>query len=734
MLPSFAALDLRRTVAPTGVALGPRAIIRRVDDFTARFHPYAVDAPLSAADDAYMNVELDSLRNTLTAEGPAELALKRALEETQPNADGDVVVQMDIVRNAQAEFADKEFALQMLRKMWKVTSTRSHVARKLITRNVLEAVVKCLSVRRFADDLSVEAIGLLNHLTATGTTGSFLLRWSLVVTYEQADALIKPLLAFVHTTELTTDRLVITKHALSLLRSLLDAENDTDRTDESPMPYEADDDVAWGESYYRIRDEDVSIFDAEPYNVARTAARTTDGALEKLLTASELMVVWQGAANDRSHIIEVSRLALHVLEDVVFYDARTTKKFLEVDGVNRIMRVFYGLNPATELRENVLDILLYVMRGASRDKIPFDQPFAAMLPGLLAHWRQVQANPNLAGAGKFWALLRQVSQHKQIKDVLLLSDDGYHMLRDASDRQWNPGGGALRAARMGEAYTILFYTLTEPTTFEMWNRFVEYDRDIYWAESIFADLWDESVEAAPSWKMRLVAKMLENRHQTFAACMIRLPEKLMRNIVTPFVYWIYKGKNDLDDRFKNALTMLASNGMLWDAISKQIKKHEEEEDWGQGNWSDVVAVLNDDDVLAQAAVSNPYPSSVAALVLLHKLNEAHAELLSTRPLSSEDRALLKQRQEQYEPVLEAIENEHVGHNEQHGAILEKAVAFARKLLALPSLQNPQLDALREEFNNKRKRPGNDDAGPSTSTEAPVGSGAAFVSLLAYVSR
>ena len=131
-------------------------------------------------------------------------------------------------------------------------------------------------------------------------------------------------------------------------------------------------------------------------------------------------------------------------------------------------------------------------------------------------------------------------------------------------------------------------------------------------------------------------------------------------------------------------------------------------------------------------------------VLLHKLIEAHEPLLSTWPLSAEQRALLEQRQKTYEPVLAAIEEEHVGLNEQYGAILQRAVAFARKLLRFPSLHNPQQDALREEYNeynehdaegNKRKRARATVArDASTSTDAPVGSGAAFVALLAYVSR
>ena len=132
-------------------------------------------------------------------------------------------------------------------------------------------------------------------------------------------------------------------------------------------------------------------------------------------------------------------------------------------------------------------------------------------------------------------------------------------------------------------------------------------------------------------------------------------------------------------------------------------------------------------------------------MLLHKLIEAHEPLLTMLwPLSAEQRALLEQRQKTYEPVLEAIEKEHVGHDGQYGAILQRAVAFARKLLEFPSLHNPQQDALRKEYNeynehdadgNKRKRARATvarDASPST--DAPVGSGAAFVALLAYVSR
>ena len=65
-------------------------------------------------------------------------------------------------------------------------------------------------------------------------------------------------------------------------------------------------------------------------------------------------------------------------------------------------------------------------------------------------------------------------------------------------------------------------------------------------------------------------------------------------------------------------------------------------------------------------------------------------------------------------------------------IVIEAVAFTRQLLRYPSLENPEQAALSEEFERKRKRL--NEGGQSVSTDGPANTGAAFVSLLARLSR
>ena len=737
MLPSFAALDLRRTVAPTGVVLGPRAVERRVQYFKGRFRRYAVGEPLSTSDDNFMDSELDLIQESLANEGPAELKLIAAIAEKQPDANGQVAVEADVVMDAQSEFADKEIMLQVLREMWSLEGTRSHLARKLVERDVLEAMLGCLNdhVLKFAQDLRYVVLTTLYDLTSRWT-GNLIVRLVLVVTENKANALVPILCSFVNTMWQTETAMTNTMHAMWLLLTLADDSNGFTKTWDNPSQNEVDD-VGWARSYYGLEDgmrtPEGQIY--EPYEQARRAIKRTDGALERVIATCEYMRMMDGLEH-ASIRIDASSFAIGVLEDLLYSDVVTVTTFFEYNGLERLLRAYYWLTPTSYLRGSILRIVNEcLLQACLWVEVPAAiARFQAALPGLFTHWlqaEQAQGTDWRPDTDNIWELMHGVAQVGPLKDMLLRLDDSYTLLRRTSDA--NIGKGRERV------YDILAYALKAPTPWQVWDRFTNRDGGDYWAETIIDDVVSygqrNPLPSVPNWKLRTVAVMLENKHSFTGVCMVRLPDETMRELVQPFALELYKGNKGPEDAWKNALASLAANGMLWNTISKEIEKHQDEEDWGAGDWSLVVGVLNDDDVLAQAAVSDPYPSAVAALVLLHKLNEAHAELLSTRPLSPDDRALLKQRQEQYEPVLEAIENEHVGRDERYGAILQKAVDFARKLLAFPSLQNPQQDALREQFNdNKRKRPDDDDAGPSTSTEAPVGSGAAFVSLLAYVSR
>ena len=748
MLPNFSALDLRRRVAPTGAGMGPRAIERRIQDFKDRFRNYAAGSPLTNVDENFMDTELDNVRETLITEGPAELALLRAIRETEPNADGDVVVDFGVAKRAQEEFADKEIQLYVLREVWKLKTTQSHLARKIIERNVIEAIVRRLAVQMFADDLRAQALSLLHDLTSE-STGNFLIRWSLVHTEEKADAFVPLVCSFLKESDLKH-----AKYAMSLLSTLTSGDNGIDRNydmTEVEIQLRERDDLAWGQEHYHLTDDDESLFDDDPYSLARDAIQSTDGAFEKVLAASEMVMVQQDqmdtGVSSAPIRMEVSSAAISTLEDVLYAREDSSRKFIDHNGLERIMRVFHWLGPTLRLRASYLQVVhecLDMWEPQTKEEAERDSArFRAIFLRLFGHWSQLKQTtpPNqLVGESEVWTIMQDIARSKgPLKHMLLESDYCYQILRDAADRQWNPGPGgeALRGARMEAAYEILFNLLREPMTQEMWDRFLEKDHDIYWAESILIDIFATNVAdlgALPRWKLRLVCKMLENKADFLDVCMVRLSGSFMRHLVTPFVYKTYKGIETPAE--KNALTTLASNGTLWDAISRQIEKHEEDDDWDDGNWSSVVGVLNDDDVLVQAATSNPFPSPVAALVLLHKMNEAHEELISNIPLSEENRAILQQRQELYEPVLEEIEKDHVlGSDKQYGAILKKAITFARQLLMFPSSQNPHLDALRNEYYNKRQRlhGGVKDASTST-TDASVGAGAAFVSLLAYVSR
>lgn len=752
MLPNFSALDLRRRVAPTGAGMGPRAIERRIQDFKDRFRNYAAGSPLTNVDENFMDTELDNVRETLITEGPAELALLRAIRETEPNADGDVVVDFGVAMRAQEEFADKEIQLRVLRVLWELEGTRSHLARKMIERKVIEAIVHRLDVRMFADDLRVEALSLLHDLTSE-STGNFLIRWSLVHTEKKADAFVPLVCSFLKESDLKH-----AKYAMSLLSTLTSGDNGIDRyydMTEVEIQLREADDLAWGQEHYHLTDDDESLFDDDPYSLARDAIQSTDGAFEKVLAASEMVMVQQDQMDtDVSSApirMEVSSAAISTLEDVLYAREDSSRKFIDHNGLERIMRVFHWLDPTLRLRASYLQVVhecLDMWEPQTEEEAERDSArFRAIFLRLFGHWRQLKQTtpPNqLVGESEVWTIMQDMARSSgPLKHMLLESYDCYQILRDASDRQWNTGpvGEAHRKTMMEQAYRILFNVLSEPTTRKMWTRFLEKDRGIYWAESILIDIvainvadLDAFLDALPWWKLRLVCKMLENKADFLDVCMVQLPGSFMRHLVTPFVYKTYKGIETLAG--KKTLTTLASNGMLWNAISRQIEKHEEDDDWDNGNWSPVVGVLNDDDVLVQAATSNPFPSPVAALVLLHKLNEAHEELISNTPLSKENRAILQQRQELYEPVLKEIEKDHVlGSDKQYGAILKKAIAFARQLLMFPSSQNPHLDALRNEYYNKRQRlhGGVKDASTST-TDASVGAGAAFVSLLAYVSR
>lgn len=447
--------------------------------------------------------------------------------------------------------------------------------------------------------------------------------------------------------------------------------------------------------------------------------------------------------------------------------------------LREIMDVFYSIAHSSEMRSRILNVFRQFVRGTSKPsdwnggaqvQATLPQLFSrwrqlpagggagerelwnlvhgledmterknvlllsAMLPRLFSHWRQLPADGPLQW--ELWNLVHELAVITELKNVLLLSDDCYHMLR------WH------NVDKQEEVYGLLQHVLKKPVTFEMWQRFTERDGPSknFWAETIIEDITnyvhEGRIDQIPDYKLATVAQMMQEEDFFFKPCVVRVSESTMMELCQPYIYKLYKGERgergseDEDGPWLDALKALASNGRLWETISKAIEKEEEDEEWElvvpQGSWELVVEALHDDDVLAKAACSDPWPSSVAALVLLHKLNEAHAELLSSRPLSKKDRARLKIRQKLYDPVLDAILKTHALGRYWNGAFVAKAVAFARQLLAFPSLKNPQQDALREEFES-HKRPRVDTANPSTSTGASASSGAAFVSLLAFLS-
>ncbi|MBN38440.1 MAG: hypothetical protein CMI29_08245 [Opitutae bacterium] len=725
--------------------LGPRAIKRqtqghqeRITNFTSTFLNFAPGSGLSDAEDNLMNAELDRVRDTLALKGPAELALLEAIALAPPNPDGNVVIDDSIVVNARAEFAAKEFSLYVLRGIWKLDSTRRYLATKMISRHVLEVIVSRLSVQMFAEDLRNEVLATLEALTVDNT-GTLLMRSCLVLTENRANQLVPELCSFVNAGAQTADDLINTTNALWLLYALTDDRNDIfGHHPEESDKFEED----WARAYFGAADDSERLgVEDDPNVLAREAIAATDGAIEKLLAVCEMATLQQGT-NASNSLETIFLYAIGTLEEVVDQTENAVVHFaVDLNGLERIMRVFYWPRPVHDMRARILNILCIILASSFPGRI--DQ-FQTMLPALFAHWRHVSETvPPQSGEYQLWSLMSVLSNIESLKNMLLLSDDCYFILRSKSDRPWN--GNSQESPLLQLAYNILSRVLIEPTTPQMWQRFTEEDRGIYWGESILNDLLQlygntDNVQpffkAGFHFKLNFACTLLQNKDQFLDVAFNKFKrfKDAVAGMVKPLVYALYHTKlvTVTDNSYLPTLKVLASHGSLWRAISNEIDSHNKNGDLVGGSWSLVVEALNDDNVLVQAATAEPDPDPVAALLLLHKMNEAHETLLSTVPLSKEDHALLEQRQAQYEPVLQAIESQERVEWVQYAEVLKKAVAFARTLLLLPSTQNPQLDAFREKYPNKRSRLIEDNS--STSTAAPTSTGAAFVSMLTRLSR
>lgn len=729
MLPNFAALDLRRRAARTGVMLGQRARDRRIQDFDERFRHQMGDTPLSPADNAFMISELDDLRNMLVAEGPAERALLRAISLSTPAALDVGGVDSHLVSNAQAEWAEKELALSMLREMWSNGwRVHSHIARRLIVNGALSAIVDCLSERMFAYDLRSEALATLSDLTSE-TSGNILVQWGLLMTDAQTDAVVSLACSFVDTRAVTEDDLNNTKHAMSLLHAFTSqGYNFAEWEGENPD----DGDMQWARSFYRLFETEGRDDENEPSQRACVALRSIDGGVEKVIAASEMVMVRRGTEYHNLSR-EVSYFGIHTLKSLMYDDVKSAESFMERNGLSRIMDVFYELGHTNRLRGTFLSVVeLFIHQACTLNKIPTAiEQVQAMLPQLFSHWYEMSgSNPNeRTGKDEMWGLMHQLSLNETLKNVLLLSEDCYRMLRDVSDHDNDDNDEMLR-----KMYAILHHTLKEPTTPEMWARLTELHSGGYWAQLIIDEIMQffhsgGMLAKVPNWKWRTLFAMMEKR-EFLDACIAQLHLPTLRELAQLCAYKLYNGT--FETPCLDTLKALAADGRVWKTVSRTIEQVDETGEWGPGSWSLVAKALHDDDVLAQAACSDPWASPVAALVLLHKLNEAHAPLLSTWPLSTEAKALLLQRQQTFQPLLDKILEKHAGENSSYGSVVAEAVAFTRQLLRYPSLENPEQAALGEEFERKRQRL--NEGGQSVSTDGPANTGAAFVSLLARLSR
>lgn len=728
MLPNFAALDLRRRAAPTGVMLGQRARERRIQDFVERFRDHENGTPLSPAADAFLTSELDGLRDTLVAEGPAERALLRAISLSTPAALDAFPEDSHLVSNAQAEWAEKEQALSMLREMWaQEWKVHSNIAKKIITNGMLSAIVNCLSERMFAYDLRSEALATLSDLTAE-TSGNILVQWGLLMTDAQTSAVVSLACSLVDTRAVTENGLINTKHAMSLLHAFTSQGYNFSEYAE----VDDDEDMQWARSFYRLFETEGRDDENEPSQRACVALRSIDGGVEKVIAASG-MVVRRSGLEYRHLSREVSYFGIHTLKSLMYDDVKSAESFMERNGLERIMDVFYELGHTNRLRGTFLSVVeLFIHQACTLNKIPTAiEQVQAMLPQLFSHWYEMSgSNPNeRTGKDEMWGLMHQLSLNETLKNVLLLSEDCYRMLRDVSDHDNDDNDEMLR-----KMYAILHHTLKEPTTPEMWARLTELHSGGYWVQLIIDELMQffhsgGMLANVPNWKWRTLFAMMEKR-EFLDACIAQLHLPTLRELAQLCAYKLYKGTSQTP--CLDTLKALAADGRVWKTVSRTIEQVDETGDWGPGSWSRVVEALHDDDVLAQAACSDPWASPVAALVLLHKLNEAHAPLLSTWPLSKEAKALLLQRQQTFQPLLDKILEKHAGLNSSYGSVVAEAVAFTRQLLRYPSLENPEQAALSEEFERKRKRL--NEGGQSVSTDGPANTGAAFVSLLARLSR
>ena len=723
MLPNFAALDLRRRAAPTGVMLGQRALKRRIQEFVERFRDQDMAIPLSPAADAFLTSELNDLRDTLVAEGPAERALLRAISLSTPAALAVDGVDSHLVSNAQAEWAEKEQALSTLREMWAQDwKVHPDIAKKIITNGMLSAIVNCLSERMFAYDLRSEALAALSDLIDE-TSGSVLVQWDLLMTDAQASTVVSLACSFVDTRAVTEDDLINTKHAMSLLHAFTAQTYNFSEFVDSVVP-----DIQWAHSFYGLFKTEGRDDNHEPSQSACVALRSIDGGVEKVIAASEMVVNRRG--QEYLYLSrEVSYFGINTLLSLMYDDVKSAESFMERNGLERIMSVFYELGHTSRLRGAFLSAVeLFMHQACTVNKIPGAiEQMQAMLPQLFSHWYGMSgSNPNeRTGKDEMWELMHRLSLDETLKNVLLLSEDCYRMLRDVSDHD--------NDEMLQKMYAILHNTLKEPTTPEMWARLTEPHSGGYWAQLIINDIinffHNGMLDEVPDWKWRTLFFMLDKR-EFLDACIARLHHPTLRELAQLCAYKLYKGTYQTPSL--DTLKVLAADGRVWKTVSRTIEQVDETGDWGAGSWSRVVEALHDDDVLAQAACSDPWASPVAALVLLHKLNEAHAPLLSTWPLSKEAKALLLQRQQTFQPLLDKILEKHTGLNSSYGSVVAEAVAFARKLLRYPSLENPQQAALSKEFENKRKRL--NEGGQSLSTDGPSNTGAAFVSLLARLSR
>ena len=660
MLPSLAGLKLCHAPAPTGVAYGLEAHKRRKRQIRAAFR----DA--NDGDVAWLNEEVQKLVQDLTPD---------------------------------ANQVDLEQAVDVLTFAWSSVpqTLAERRATMLIQSGAVDALVELIDMGRDPDTRFV-ALRLLRRLLDL-FHGSQLVHWHICGdhTANGLDFLIYNLVTFLTdgpSDQAERDNMI---NAVEILRILTDGIRDYQTGQRNA-------ETQWFFDLHNVHAPDEpENFDerVEPRDrVCASVLRVLSGvAIDRLLSICEL-----DRQRPATRLQDACLPAAKTLKYVLKAEG-DIQKFIDFGAMRRVVDLHGALDRTNTIRSTLLRIAGWIVRAAPYDTENFDDvtkpvnQVRAALPVLFAARRQRVNEPNADtdnDNSAFWFLMQGVVRFRSLRNMLVLDDSAYAMFH-----VWLTFGHV--SWQQAAAMETLSHVINSNEDAAVWARLWESNNNTELSLArkiveVVALASDDQQNNLSDNVLDCVVALFENREAGDRA--LRIPGLDYERLVRPFVQ---KTRNGANVYYDECLATLAGYGKVWNVLARQIIRAREE-------WVDHIAeVIRQDNVLMEASTSQ-FPSGGAAMMFLHKLIYAHIEILTSMELTltGTEREKLARMQKEYGPMLAKIREQF---NEPrllstvlHRETVNQAIDFLEKLMAFPSLNNPQQDSLAWDFAQRGKRP------------------------------